>query len=578
MAENLKKFIDLYDAKTAKVVERAKEQFEKFKTTREKALALSTPVSAEYATLGKLVDAMFSEDGVVNSALFQDFIQYSTAANEEKELIRSLFKLKNGPGWLKNAEAKQKRGAMPFFNSAMQVFGKASLTGVLAFNKLIGADSNEPEDKKISYFLEAADELIADAQLNFPDGIIGPEFYYAVVENGNPIGKKEAAGPINEKSGKTPGTPSVAINEPNQETKPGEAKSTLNPEKKAAPTAIESSAVTTVPAEMPKEPEKPASPAAPGIILNVESAAPTLPKKEEVASSVPMDASSTTINYIEQVVSLATEQAKNKAKQNAAINQPKTEISQGDTTNISTQQKTETVNQGSSFSQYLGQELADKLDATSGKKETASTINDKKTNESSKSSESSVKKESTISETKMTDIEAKTKLAEEFKRYTGINLEKTTVEKEAEKQAIIAREKEATAINEEISKKADDSLKPNQEKSETSSSSQEMTSAMPTLPNASSTTEVTKTLPTLPEKEKSSSLEKVETPAAVSTNKEAISVQEVTPDSPAEQMTASQNTPTPAAPAMGIDMSGMEQRLARLELLLSGTLDVRIIN
>ena len=101
---------------------------------------------------------------------------------------------------------------------------------------------------------------------------------------------------------------------------------------------------------------------------------------------------------------------------------------------------------------------------------------------------------------------------------------------------------------------------------------------MPTLPNASSTTEVTKTLPTLPEKEKSSSLEKVETPAAVSTNKEAISVQEVTPDSPAEQMTASQNTPTPAAPAMGIDMSGMEQRLARLELLLSGTLDVRIIN
>lgn len=578
MAENLKKFIDLYDAKTAKVVERAKEQFEKFKTTREKALALSTPVSAEYATLGKLVDAMFSEDGVVNSDLFQDFIQYSTAANEEKELIRSLFKLKNGPGFYKNAEAQQKRGAMPFFNSAMQVFGKASLTGILAFNKLTGADSNEPEDKKISYFLEAADELIADAQLNFPAGIIGPEFYYAVVENGNPIGKKEAAGPINEKSGETPGTPSVAINEPNQETKPGEAKSTLNPEKKAAPTAIESSAVTTVPAEMPKEPEKPASPAAPGIILNVESAAPTLPKKEEVASSVPMDASSTTINYIEQVVSLATEQAKNKAKQNAAINQPKTEISQGDTTNISTQQKTETVNQGSSFSQYLGQELTDKLDATSGKKETVSTINDKKTNESSKSSESSVKKESTISETKMTDIEAKTKLAEEFKRYTGINLEKTTVEKEAEKQAIIAREKEATAINEEISKKADDSLKPNQEKSETSSSSQEMTSTMPTLPNASSTTEVTKTLPTLPEKEKSSSLEKVETPAAVSTNKEAISVQEVTPDSPAEQMTASQNTPTPAAPAMGIDMSGMEQRLARLELLLSGTLDVRIIN
>ena len=578
MAENLKKFIDLYDAKTAKVVERAKEQFEKFKTTREKALALSTPVSAEYATLGKLVDAMFSEDGVVNSDLFQDFIQYSTAANEEKELIRSLFKLKNGPGFYKNAEAQQKKGAMPFFNSAMQVFGKASLTGILAFNKLIGADSNEPEDKKIGYFLEAADELIADAQLNFPAGIIGPEFYYAVVENGNPIGKKEAAGPINEKSGETPGTPSVAINEPNQETKPGEAKSTLNPEKKAAPTAIESSAVTTVPAEMPKEPEKPASPAAPGIILNVESAAPTLPKKEEVASSVPMDASSTTINYIEQVVSLATEQAKNKAKQNAAINQPKTEISQGDTTNISTQQKTETVNQGSSFSQYLGQELTDKLDATSGKKETVSTINDKKTNESSKSSESSVKKESTISETKMTDIEAKTKLAEEFKRYTGINLEKTTVEKEAEKQAIIAREKEATAINEEISKKADDSLKPNQEKSETSSSSQEMTSTMPTLPNASSTTEVTKTLPTLPEKEKSSSLEKVETPAAVSTNKEAISVQEVTPDSPAEQMTASQNTPTPAAPAMGIDMSGMEQRLARLELLLSGTLDVRIIN
>ena len=591
MAENLKKFIDLYDAKTAKVVERAKERFEKFKTTREKALALSTPVSAEYATLGKLVDAMFSEDGVVNSALFQDFIQNSTAANEEKELIRSLFKLKNGPGFYKYAEAQQKKGAMPFFNSAMQVFGKASLTGVLAFNKLIGADSNEPEDKKISYFLEAADELIADAQLNFPDGIIGPEFYYAVVENGNPIGKKEAAGPINEKSGETPGTPSVAINEPNQETKPGEAKSTLNPEKKAAPTAIESSAVTTVPAEMPKEPEKPTSPAAPGIILNVESASPTLPKKEEVASSVPtlpkkeevassgpMDASSTTINYIEQVVSLATEQAKNKAKQNAAINQPKTEISQGDTTNISTQQKTETVNQGSSFSQYLGQELADKLDATSGKKETVSTINDKKTNESSKSSESSVKKESTISETKMTDLEAKTKLAEEFKRYTGINLEKTTVEKEAEKQAIIAREKEATAINEEISKKADDSLKPNQEKSETSSSSQEMTSAMPTLPNASSTTEVTKTLPTLPEKEKSSSLEKVETPAAVSTNKEAISVQEVTPDSPAEQMTASQNTPTPAAPAMGIDMSGMEQRLARLELLLSGTLDVRIIN
>jgi len=591
VAENLKKFIDLYDAKAAKVVEQAKAQLEKFKTTREKALALSTPVNAEYATLGKLVDAMVSEDGVVNSAIFQDFIQYSTASNEEKELIRSLHKLRNGPGFYKNAEAQQKRGALPFFNSAMQVFGKASLTGVLAFNKLIGADSNEPEDKKISYFLESADELIADAQLNFPPGIIGPEFYYAVVENGNPIGKKEAAGPINEKLGEVSGTPSAAINEPNQETKPGEEKSILNPEKKAAPTAIESSAVTTVPAEMPKEPEQPTGTAAPGIIVNVESASPTLPKKEEVASAAPTTAasttineapataSSTTINYIEQIVSRATEQAKNKEKQNAAINQPKTEISQGGTTNISTQQKTETVNQGSSLSQYLGQDLAGKLDSASGKKETVSTINDKKTNESSKSSESSVKKESTISETKMTDIEAKTKLAEEFKRFTGINLEKTTFEKEAEEQAIIESEKKATAINEEISKKANDSLKPNQEKSETSTSSPETTSVMSALPNDSSTTEVTKTLPTLPEKEKSSSLEKVETILpSVSTNKEAISVQEVKSDSPAEQMTASQNVPTQTAQAMGVDMSGVEQRLARLELLLSGTLDVRIIN
>lgn len=579
MAENLKKFIDLYDAKAAEVVEQAKAQLEKFKTAREKALALSTPVNAEYATLGKLVDAMVSEDGVVNSAIFQDFIQYSTASNEEKELIRSLKKLRNGPGFYKIAEAQQKRGALPFFNSAMQVFGKASLGGVLSFNKLVGADSNEPEDKKISYFLESADELIADAQLNFPPGIIGPEFYYAVVENGNPIGKKEAAGPINEKLGEVSGTPSAAINEPNQETKPGEEKSILNPEKKAAPTAIESSAVTTVPAEMPKEPEQPTGTAAPGIIVNVESAAPTLPKKEEVASAAPATASSTTINYIEQIVSRATEQAKNKEKQNAAINQPKTEISQGGTTNISTQQKTETVNQGSSLSQYLGQDLAGKLDSASGKKETVSTINDKKTNESSKSSESSVKKESTISETKMASLDAKTKLAEEFKRFTGINLEKTTAEKETERQAIIESEKKATAINEEISKKANDSLKPNQEKSETSTSSPETTSVMSALPNDSSTTEVTKTLPTLPEKEKSSSLEKVETILpSVSTNKEAISVQEVKSDSPAEQMGASQNVPTQSAQAMGVDMSGVEQRLARLELLLSGTLDVRIIN
>jgi hypothetical protein len=580
VSENLKKLVELYNIKVSESLEKAKTRLDQFNSTREQALKFSTPIDDAYKTLGDLVAKMIGPTGEIDSQLYEDFIIYGIAPDDEKKLIKSLYSAQGAPATYKAVQAQQKAGGVSFFNGVMQELGKEILAGAVKFDELIGKNSNDPDTKKILIFSEYIEDIVSGSGLSFPNGVIdSPELYYAVVENGNPIGKKEGAGPINEKAEETPGEPSTAINEPKKETKSGGAASALNPEKKeAAPTVIESSAVTTAPAEMPKEPEPPASPASPGIIVNVEPTPPSLPKPEGTAATVAAQPSATTINESSTV---STTNVSNVA-QSSVINQPKTEISQGGTAGPTTQQKTEIVNNESYLSKYLGflgQDTVKALEGAVNKRETVSTINDKKGSKSVKSPEDAVKGESPITETKMSDLGAKKKFADAFKGYTGINLEKTAAEKEAEKRAIIAKETAATAINEELSKKEMQLSEPSQEKSEKSSSSTETTSAAPSLTEAGSITDVTKTLPTLPEKQKSDSPEKIEPDkAAASPSKEdAVSVKEVMPDT-AAGATPTQSMSAPAASGMGVDMSGVEQRLARLELLLSGTLDVRIID
>jgi len=593
VAENLKKFIDLYDAKTAEIVEKAKDQLEKFNTAREEALKLSTPVNEEYATLGKLVDAMIREDGSVNSTLFTDFMQYGTASKEEKELIKSLHKLKNGPAFYKNAEAQQKRGAMPFFNSAMQIFGKASVDGVLAFNKLIGTDSNEPEDKKISYFLESADELIADAQLNFPAGIIGPEFYYAVVENGNPIGKKEVSttSPINEKPEQSAPAAGSVINEKKTGGEVGSAKSAVNPEKKeAAPTSIESSKVTSAPAEMPKEPEKPAKEATPGVVVNVESTSPSLPTPEEPkVTPATTPAPSTTINETSNV---------------------STSIKEGDTTSVINSEEVENSYISSIYKQVeqllggFSPKLEEAYRTNVEAKKAASTINEKKEKSTAapekaspaqtKSTKSLVELASEIEKmigpmtgplettksvlasipslgsTPINESKSASKFSmsdvESFKKYVGIDIEK-----------LAAGEMAGSVINEKI-KPVDIAAIEQIETSQTMDM-METTAVSPSLPSESAETEVTKSMPTLPEQavgpaptpEKSGET----LPKGAESPEEAVTAKEV-PSSAPEEKPQMPTAPSPAK-GTGSDLSSLENRLARLELLLSGTLDVRIV-
>ena len=366
------------------------------------------------------------------------------------------------------------------------------------------------------------------------------------------------SGPVNEAKPAEPAPTTSPINAAEKGEKP-KAASTLNPEKESAtPVEATTGTVTTAKPEVPKEvtPVKPET----GTTVNV-TVAPTTPvtqvtppttspinveaKKEEKVGGV----NSTFLTQLlgkENVEKLASNSsALNESKTSSTIEKSKETIQSTTSTNDLTKETTTSATSATS--------TLNPADGTTSATSATSTLNPA---------------DGTTSKPKM-DMTALTRLLgkDNVAKLTNTTSEKisSSVVNETKKVDEITKSAESIAAGE-------------------TGKIGGVTAQLgaPTLPKETKTsTEITKTAPTLPvapkPAEKKAELEKTQPMTA--SKSEAVSLTE----SKETKGEAASESMGPAAAAQGasattnVDFSGVESRLARIELLLSGPLDVKII-
>lgn len=362
-------------------------------------------------------------------------------------------------------------------------------------------------------------------------------------------------GPVNEAKPAEPAPTTSPINAAEKGEKP-KATSTLNPEKESAtPVEATTGTVTTAKPEVPKEvtPVKPET----GTTVNV-TVAPTQPvtPSTEPTPTAPATQSAPTTP---PAASPINAEAKKEEK-----------VGGVDRTFLT---------------QLVGKENAEKLASNT------STLNESKTSEAIEKSKETLQN-TTISkelnkETNTTSTESTINPAAETKSKSTLDM--TTLTRFLGKDNVAkltntASEKVSSSVVnetkkvEEITKSAETAGK------ETTGKIGGVAAELgaPTLPKETKTsTEITKTAPALPAAlkpaEKKAELEKTQPMTA--SKPDAVSLTE----SKETKGEAPSESAGPAAAAQGassttnIDLSGVEARLARLEILLSGPLDVKII-
>lgn len=555
MGEKLKIFADLYTVKAKEAVDQATARLEKFKVAREAALKLTTPINDKYKTLGDLVADMFPEEGGTNDNLFRNLYANATVSDEEKKSINSLFKLSSAPLTLTMAENRLKNGGDAAFNTIMRSLGKLLIDAGISFKELVGSESTDPDEKKIENFSSFLTEI---RDISIPFGLgSSSELYYAVVENGDPIGKKKeaASSPINEKPEETASAPTSTINEPKTEAPAAAGASALNPEKKEAPSQVtESSSVSASPTEMPVEPAKTETAGAPAVTVNVESTAPALPKTESTAPAEPATspeaaAPSTTINETKSTTNVQT----SSTSVSSTIN-PEAKA---------TSPEALVVSSSFGFLDKSAQEkLTSELKAT---KEKESTINESKVK--SKSSTSTEKSELE----KISTTETINNISEKEKESSDT----TSTINEGEKSSEISKEK-LEALNYFLGSGFSESIGGASEKKEEPLKKESTQAA---LPKEKTKTDVTKSTPSLPVSKAPTPSEKEAKPPSDATPAVSAVAEPSEAAPPAPPMETGQTMPAGEASvaSSGIDMSALESRLARIELLLTGPLDVKIV-
>lgn len=352
------------------------------------------------------------------------------------------------------------------------------------------------------------------------------------------------SGPVNEAKPAEPAPTTSPINAAEKGEKP-KAASTLNPEKESAtPVEATTGTVTTAKPEVPKEvtPVKPET----GTTVNV-TVAPTQPaapsaKPPPTASPINAEAKKEEkvggVNNTFLTKLLGKENVEKLASNSSALNESKTS---------STIEKSKETIQSTTSTNDLTKETT--TSATSA----TSTLNPA---------------DGTTSKPKM-DMTALTRLLgkDNVAKLTNTTSEKisSSVVNETKKVDEITKSAESIAAGE-------------------TGKIGGVTAQLgaPTLPKETKTsTEITKTAPTLPvapkPAEKKAELEKTQPMTA--SKSEAVSLTE----SKETKGEAASESMGPAAAAQGasattnVDFSGVESRLARIELLLSGPLDVKII-
>lgn len=574
MGEKLKKFIELYDTQASQRVELKKAALEKFKAAREAALKLTAPVNDKYKTLGELVNEMFPESGGLNDDLFRNLYSKSSFEAEDKKIVSELFKVKNTPNEYEMALQLQKQGGEVYFNKVVDALFKTVASsqagGSTATLKGILGDGSEDAQKE---FLEVVDQAIDEYSIKGPSGLQNSVLYEAVQENQSapaPTEKSPINVPIEKKAEPTPA----------QET------SAVNPEKAAAATKTEvvstAGQVTSAPPEVPAEVEK--APEKTAVNINLEQpAAPVTTSPAPVTTSVVNQGGVTTSTSVTNVSSVSKEETTKAettiAPTTSVATTGPTAVSQINDQSVTSTNIEEGATSTSSLMSMISQigesagikggltgeagetlkraltspainEVASAATPTAGAETTTeaatSVINEEEEETGGKTTSATTSKETTINEpTAKMPAEKSGKfgaLLEAAKQF-GINVESlpggkatSAMVSEPEVSEQVSSEKAAVPQQVEVSKTS------------------------PSLPTETAPAPVTPSEPAV-EASPVSASETSATPAATQ---------------PAEKAGTAGASVAPAKTSM--DLSSLENRLMRIEHILSSTLEVKIVD
>lgn len=561
MGEKLKKFIDTYAARAKEAVDLKAANLEKYKSARESALKLTAPVNDKYKNLGDLAAEMFPESGGVNKDLFTNVYSKSTFEDADKKVISELFKQKDAPTQYAKAVELQQQGGEKYFGEALTAINKKAAVAGSTLKDLLGDGSKGA----ISGFMEALDEAEDEAKISAPGRIQGEDLYNAFVESLSAASTGEAKSPINETAAK-------------KETTAAPESSAVNPEKAAAAekTEVQSTAgqVTAAKPEVPAELEsKPAT----AVNINLETpAAPkeTLPATPEtsqsvtnvtnVAPSVSKEVTQTVTNVATSSVSQATSVANSAAQQ------------------INDLSKSKVISETSKVFSNSGEKLYSELlgigkEKGFGEKELASF-----------SGESPINTEKTTKGT-TTVVDEETGVSSTISAVSGA--ESTSSEEVESKESSINEAKSAeTAVGgsqygELLA--AAQYFGINTEQYETKGKispvgekivDEEVSAQTEKVPQSVEVSKTAQTLPKEPSLPAPSS-----TPTSAPVGMTGVSPVEMTEkeaptQSAAPSEVSSKGPAEPAASAAGLGMSGLENRLMRIEHLLAGPLEVKIVD
>jgi len=539
VGDKLKKFIDLFAKEAANRVEIASTNLETYKKAKAEALKFTTPVNATYPTLGSLIKDLFPEAGGVDNSLFRDLYTSLLLDKEDKSAVSSLFKIKDAPIQYKNELAIQNLGGEAYFNSVMRSIGSELIKADLKFDKLVESVKVGKPDGDLAEFIEDA---IGKSGGHYLGKILNSaEFYDALLENGDPVGKKEAkpTSPVNQPIEQVKEKTKAPINEFEPVAKPITQSSAVNPEKGETSNQTEVStltgSVTTTPVKLPTESTVPESGTT--VNLNLES-------KETPAISSPINTSQSNVSNVVNNSSTITSNALNSIK-NVEGNTTK-ENTESATTNNSINSKSESSDKQSYREIRDAMAYLEKITKTSTTNNTLNSKTNKK--------EKSVEKVSANTETSPINEESK------------------------ESEELVDSNELAQAKFDALTNYVNQYDKMNKEES-----TEVKSEAIPTLqPKSKDMTEVVKTAPSIPNKPASQIKEKESTTSlntSETSNNTGVSMVEKNTESRStvtDKVTESSNS-TAAPQSINIDMSEVAHRLARLEHVLTGTLEVKIV-
>jgi len=571
-------FVADFNTKITEIIKKTDEGIADYTKTRETAIQLKDPIDlklsnpeVEFKTVGELFAWVYYKEGSERipydyTSIILPLLVGRDASDESKAAYKTLHKTYHAQN-RKNfyEELNRLGGGLAWFKAFMS----SALTQMRQVNQRVSAYATF-DDFEDAY--STLSENIPDNLDGRPQGVLA-NLYAAFIEYDDAPKKSaekpaespapestEKSAPINEPPTSTAASSQASSINEGEKGKPSPEKSVINPNpvKPAESENIEKTSGTVVAANptIPVEAKTDTQPAP----INVDVTVPEPPAASPINVTVP-----------EQQAASPSAATSSVINESPVVNQSETSVSNTSNSPINVDVTTNNSTASTNSSEEIINNIRQRLDKI---KDSKSTVNDLK-NTSVKNTISSA-----LSDKSESSATSNTSDSSSVINEKTINKTISSVLSPEEKKVKLEALRTRLGLN---SEKITNSITSNitSEKSSEEKSNLETNTTTPTLPTEPSSTalEVSKTSPMFSEKTKESSLSTSEkTNMLTQEAKPDVSLTPVTQAAPAESPTKSNQMSETAAPSVNIDMGMLEQRLSRIEYLLSGTLDVKIVN